>query len=106
MSATIAAYMYRGSSGLPRDLSKATPEQLAGNLTFSASDWIKRDADYVCVGEATISVKLASYAEVVDAHVKALREHQKKVQADAAAEVTRIEGEIQKLLAITNEVKA
>lgn len=58
---------------------------------------------YRLVGWADITVTLMPHEEMLQAAVESLREQKTAVLAQAQAEATRIEGEIQKLLAITFE---
>lgn len=56
--------------------------------------------DYRWVGWAEIKVEINSKAEMLDAHVKALEVERARVLADAQLAVTRIDGELQRLLSI------
>lgn len=58
---------------------------------------------YIMVGKAQITIDLLPAKDVTKHAVAALQEQRKVVQANAAAECTRIDAQIQSLLAITNE---
>lgn len=64
------------------------------------TDWTKDG--YVEVGTAQIAVELFSRDQTITNTVASLRAVQAKVRADAEAEATRLETQIQKFLAITN----
>ena len=57
-------------------------------------------SDYRWVGFAEIKVEINPMAEMLDAHVKALQAQKVKLLADTQLEVNRIDGELQRLLAI------
>lgn len=93
----------------------AQPENArAGNFSFFSPDavldketgaldryWASRG--YVMVGTAQITIDLLPREEVTANTVVALRAQKTAVQAEATAECTRIDAQIQSLLAITNE---
>lgn len=66
-----------------------------------ATDWHESDEDYLRISD-TISVtfSLIPHAETVKAQISVLKEKKSKIQADAQARVTSIEGQIQNLLAL------
>ena len=91
-------------------LNPATPEKTpAHEFVFLAAD---RDIDcwtedgYIEVGTAQITVELFPRDQTILSTVASLRAVQSKVRADAEAEATRLETQIQQFLAITNEVRA
>ena len=59
---------------------------------------------YSYVGTAEVTITLNDPDTIVGDKVKSLRAEATKVQADAQAAVTRIQRQINELLAITNEV--
>lgn len=96
----VGAFLYSVCNG---------PEDLAGEhalqaLFFSHSN--HTGADWVKVGTAQVTVTLLDHDKMMAGQIEALRKEQTKVQADAQAEVTKLERQIQQLLAITNEVTA
>jgi hypothetical protein len=60
--------------------------------------WVK--SGYRLVGYAEIAAEIMPTGAMLAGAVACLREERKKILADAQKEATRIEGEIQKLLAI------
>ena len=97
----IAAWLTVYSDTKPGDLHKVEAAQLVNKLTYSSHDMT--DQGWVHVGEADITVTLASVEARTADTIAALRRKQGELQIAA----TRIEGEIQKLLAITyDEVTA
>lgn len=74
---------------------------------FSPNEGMGKGKDaWTRVGIATITVEFEGDDKVVANAVKALRSQQKAVRAEAEAEATNIERQIQQLLAIANEVRA
>lgn len=78
------------------------PEGLALNKDGSLKATWAKDG-YIMVGKAQITIDLLPTKDVTKHAVTALQEQRKVVQANAAAEITRIDAQIQSLLAITNE---
>ena len=74
----------------------ATPENI-DDLSFSDHDMTEQG--WVKVGTADITVTLEDNNEYVAAHVSTLRAAKARIQAEAEAQATRIEGMIQNLLA-------
>lgn len=77
-------------------------ERGLGALMLSCSEGMSRYG-YTLVGKATVVATISAGQDLVEAKVKALREEQRQIIADAQAKSTVIEGQIQKLLAITFE---
>lgn len=76
------------------------PEEVLKCLSFTAKpDGLK---EYISMGRCEIEFEVVSTNEIVNNAVQALKEKQKKLRADAAMECTKLDGEIQKLLAIEN----
>lgn len=73
---------------------------LAKDGSLDAS-WAKEG--YILVGRAKIEIELLPQKEFTASAVVSLKNQQKKVLADAQAESTRIERQIQSLLALTFE---
>lgn len=96
--------------GKHTDFDPANPAKTgAHEFTFLSPAWVKDGVPDVCwreymlVGEAEITITLFPHEDVLKGAVSGLRAQQKKVVADAQAESTRIERQIQSLLAITHE---
>lgn len=94
-TATLKAWLPSHSSMRPCDVRGTDPLTLANECGFSSLDMAT--SGWVCIGEATISVELAPVERMTSDTIAALRRQQGELQAKA----TQIEGEIQKLLAIT-----
>jgi hypothetical protein len=58
---------------------------------------------HVCVGNAEISIKLLTFAEINNGAVDALKAQVQEVRAKAEKEVMQLQDKINQLLAITNE---
>lgn len=88
-----------GPDDIKRDGSKCIGKLGYFNGDMTLSGWTQ-------IGEADITLRLVSDDAMVANKVSALREEIKSVRAEAEATVTRLEGRVQQLLAITNEVKS
>lgn len=66
---------------------------------------IWQELGYTLVGPATITVEIADKSAIYAAKVESLKAAKKQVLAEAQAKATAIEGEIQKLLAISFEAR-
>ena len=75
----------------------ATPENI-DDLSFS--DYDMTEQGWAKVGTADITVTLADHNEYVASQVSTLRAAKARIQAEAEAQATRIEGMIQNLLAL------
>ena len=102
--ATLTAYLAH-SWRTPAELAGLSQDELASSLHFTAHD-MSGSAGWTEVGSAEITVTLKSHADMVNDTITALREAKRELLAKAEAESTRIEGQIQKLLAITCEVQS
>lgn len=88
----------------PNELKDSPEDALVKDLSYSVHDMT--DAGWVKVGDADVTVQLFGIEEIVSGQVDALKTMKQDVIAKAEAEATRIEGEIQKLLAISYTVEA
>ncbi len=70
-------------------------------LSGEAEFWAKQG--YIQIGIANVEIEFMNRDEMTTNAVSALRKQKESVLAEAQAEATRIDGEIQNLLAITNE---
>lgn len=93
------------------EFSTVTPEQLTAgsnglihSLSFSCFDMAP--CGWTLVGEAEISVTLADVDTIVQSKVQALRSQKETVLAEAQARVTRLDAQIQSLLAIEYQAEA
>lgn len=96
----IAAWLTAYSDTKPADLHMLDGDKLIGRMSYASHDMT--DQGWVRVGEADITVTLASVEARTADTIAAPRRKQGELQSAA----TRIEGEIQKLLSITCEVTA
>lgn len=108
MSKTISikTKAWLGRDGGPENL---TPERIVGAVTFyspagAGAYW--KSLGYVFVGDAEITVTVIDEPSIVSNKIDALRATKTSVLAEAQAKATELESQIQKLLAISNEVKA
>jgi len=92
----IGAWLPTFSGLQPHELDPLTDEQLARTLYFTTG---KPDG-YIRIGTATVTLALDSREEVARTAVATLRAQQTKVRADAEAAATRIEAQIQSILAL------
>lgn len=76
----------------------------AAQLVLSRNDMTIQG--WTQVGAATVTAELFDTSSMVDNKVAALRKQATKIRADATAQCTRIEGQINQLLAIENSVGA
>lgn len=79
----------------PKDLI----EGRLNHLTFQTADM--SGFGWTFIGEAEVIVQVPDEKTLIENKVAALREEAKTIRAEATANVTRIEGQIQQLLAIT-----
>lgn len=85
------------------DSSGVTPDNLAkgkiDGLTYYPNDMVS--VGWVFAGEAEITVHLVDTKTLIDNKVAALKEEAKNIRAEATAKCTKIEGQIQNLLALS-----
>lgn len=86
----------------PQDLETADPEKVAHSLAYWPTHWAV-DNGYSIVGSAEVAVTLHDTDTVLANKVEALRAEQAATLAEAQAKATKIERQIQQLLAITHE---
>lgn len=96
VSTTITAWLTNHGMASPGEILKGKGIEYLG---FSKNDM--RHAGWTKVGEATITVELNDEREMVSNKIDSLREEAKAVRAEATAKVTRIESQINDLLAIS-----
>lgn len=96
---TLNVYLTKYSARRSDDLHAVGADKLADGLFFTAHTF-SNDADYVLVGTAKVTISLLPRAEVVSTQLKALREQQQTIRAEAHVAAQRIEQAINSLLAI------
>lgn len=89
------AWITSGSTINHKSLLSGDAEGLVySNANMTAHGW-------TLAGEAEITIHLVDERELIDNKVDALKEEAKNIRAEATARCTKIEGQIQELLAIT-----
>lgn len=98
---TLNAYLtkYCGLNGV--DVHTVDHDTLARCLNFTSHKF-DNDPEWVLVGTAEVTVTLMPRADVVNTQVAVLRKQAENIKAEAGAAVTRIEQQINSLLAIEN----
>jgi hypothetical protein len=97
VTATMGAFLPKESSATPQELQ--TEKGIRRMSFFTDKEyWI--GIGYTYIGEATITVEVPDERTLIDNKVEALREEIKTTRAEATAKVTKLEGQIQQLLAI------
>ena len=94
ITGTVKAWATEYSEFNPRALDKATTDM----LSFTNGDMAKHG--YTLVGEAEITVKLMDHDTLIGNKVEALRAEAANIRAEATMKCTRIEEQINQLLAI------
>lgn len=92
------AWIGANSDISPKDLMEG---KKLNQLVFYHADFSKMG--YTFVGEAVLTVTVPDEKTLVKNKVEALRAEAKSIRAEATAKVTRIEGQINDLLALTFE---
>lgn len=102
--AWVTKYSMRDFAGAKQ---RGDVEAMVRATSYSSNESMGKGKDaWTRVGTATISVAYEGEDKVIHNAVKALRSQQRAVRAEAEAEATHIERQIQQLLAITNEVRS
>jgi hypothetical protein len=96
LSGKTKAWITQHSTIGPKDL---LDEKVIGALAYHSDDMSKYG--WTLVGEAEITLHIADEKTLVDNKVAALREELKNVRAEAQAKATRLESQINDLLALT-----
>jgi hypothetical protein len=107
--ATLFAHLSPYQGLTPADLIGKSHDELTQCLHIGASEKICGDymgVPYMLVGEAEVTLTMYDTAAIVGVTIAAMRAQQKTIRANAEVEARRIEVQIGKMLAITNEVVA
>lgn len=103
---TVTVRAYLANSYLkPAELHKLSQKKLAEGLSFTTQDMSDYEG-WSQVGTAEVRVNLTPLPDLTANTIRTLRAQVKTIRADAERKAMALEGEIQKLLAITNEVQA
>ena len=92
---------FYGPADIKRDGAKCVQR-----LTYTDCDMSGSSCGYSLVGTAEITIDFVDEQIMVDNKIEALRAEVKSIKAKAEMEATALEGKIQQLLAICNEVTA
>lgn len=98
---SLKAYISEHSSIGPDELKNMPEEKLVRSLSYSMHDMTTNG--WTLVGIAQLTVELAADQDIINGQVNALKLQKQQVLAKAEAESTRIERQIQSLLAISYE---
>ena len=101
---TVHAYLAH-SYRKPADLFNLPQAELVQALCITTTDMSDSEG-WIQVGTADVRVNLTPLPDLTANTIRTLRAQVKTIRADAERKAMALEGEIQKLLAITNEVKA
>jgi hypothetical protein len=96
-TAQMHAFISKESSATPQELQT---EKGVRKMSFFSDKKYWIELGYTYIGEATITVEVPDERTLIDSKVEALREEIKTTRAEATAKVTKLEGQIQQLLAI------
>ena len=99
----VVASQYCGFT--PTDYATADGQTLAQGLAYWPTHFTL-DSGYSKVGTAEVTITLHDPDDLIANKVEALRAEKQQTLADAQAKATRLERQIQQLLAITNGVPA
>jgi len=99
----VGAYMSPYLPISPADLASADGNALLGKVHLCLNGM---PSEYARIGTATVTVTFNSTDDIVSERVDALKAEQRRLKGDAEAAVTKLERQIQSLLAITHEVAA
>lgn len=83
----------------PNELASLEDSKLIERLTFSR-EHMKGYEGWVYVGDATVTIEIIDTQEIVAGQVQSLEAQKQKVMADSQLAITRIDRQIQQLLAI------
>jgi len=98
IAGNICAYATYAKLG-PEELKSEDGQKLVQVLSF-AGDHMKGHEGWVYVGDATVTVEIIDTQEIVAGQVQSLEAQKQKVMADSQLAITRIDRQIQQLLAI------
>jgi len=103
---TVTVRAYLAHSYLkPADLFKLPQAELVQSLHITTADMSDSEG-WIQVGTAEVHVTLTPLPDLTANTIRTLRAQVKTIRANAERKAMALEGEIQKLLAITNEVQA
>lgn len=87
----------------PDHLASDDPNEVVRGLAFTGPESQMQSVGWTLIGKASITVEVPDMNGLVEAKIDTLKKQQKSVLAEAQAKSTELEGQIQKLLAITFE---
>lgn len=106
VTATMTAWAGQYNPHTPEDYATKSGAELLPNLLFDKPDSKGFGSGYSLVGTAEVTLTIADPDDLIGNKVQALRAEKQQTLADAQAKATRLESQIQQLLAITNGVAA
>ena len=102
ITATVGAYINAKYNSMTSVLS-GTPENAVSDMIFYEAPNGKAPEDWTLVGSAEVTVTLIDEGQINAAQVSALVAEKRRIQAECELAVTRIDGQIQSLLAIEHK---
>jgi FixJ family two-component response regulator len=93
-----------GFESLEHYIEQDMPISALGQLQFTHGDQDMAKHGWIKVGSADITFKPANRVEIVTSIVASLEEEIQRTRAESEKKCTKLNGRIQSLLAITNEV--
>lgn len=103
VTATMTAWASQYCPHTPEDYYAKVGAELLQNLLFDKADSKGFGSGYSLVGTAEVTLTIADPDDLIANKVAALKAEKAQTLADAEAKATRIERQIQQLLAITHE---
>lgn len=79
------------------------PDRVVGDLAYAHPSQDMTTSAWIAIGTAEITVTVNDHEALLKTQIDALRKAQKAIEAEASAKSTRIEQQIQSLLAIGYE---
>lgn len=79
------------------------PDRVIGDLAYAHPSQDMTTSGWISIGTAEITVTVNDHEALLKTQINALREAQRAIEAEASAKSTRIEQQIQSLLAIVYE---
>ena len=104
VTANMTAWAGQYNPHAPKDYATKPGEELLKFLLFDTADSKSFGAGYSLVGTATVTLTIADQDTLIASKVEALKVEKAQTLAEAQAKATRLESQIQQLLAITHEV--
>jgi hypothetical protein len=101
ITGTTGVWLTQYSSIGPKELAESDGERLVNGFQYGSHDMT--GSGWTRIGEAQVHITLKSTDEILLSKVDALKAQKTKLQAETQEEITRIDEQIQNLLAISYE---